>query len=316
MSTTQSLFEGVIVLFLIILIAMVLKRLGILPKEMSITFSKIVLNVSLPAIIFTSLALQKFNTDYLKMAAIMAVIELIMIGLAWFIGSLLKLKGPEKGALMMVSAFGMTSFLGYPIIRQAFPGNPYALQEAVVTSEFGVGLLLFILGPLIAMHFGSSKVEGKNVFDSLKKFLLSPIFFAIILGIIFSFFPIVHHDFAFNILFRTLKYLSHANLLLVAFTIGLIFEWKPVNSILLFVGIALVLKLIMKPLLAYWLMKTPVFTDTMREIVFIETALPSAILTAVYARQYNCRPDLVSSTIMAGLIISLGSMSLSFMLFF
>jgi len=80
--------------------------------------------------------------------------------------------------------------------------------------------------------------------------------------------------------------------------------------------IAIVLKLFLKPILALWLTGNGMFTDMMREIVFIETALPSAILTAVYAKKYNCEPQLVSGTIMISLILSILSISLSFMYFF
>ena len=50
----------------------------------------------------------------------------------------------------------------------------------------------------------------------------------------------------------------------------------------------ILLKLIIKPLLAAWLSNTPQFTNMMSEIVLIETALPSAILVSVFAKQYNC----------------------------
>ncbi len=316
MNTSQSLFEGVVVLIALILLAVFLKKIGILKKELSMTLSHIVLYITLPAVIFSSLALKEFDTEFLTMSLIMALIELTILFLAWLIASLLKFPPAKKGALMLVSAFGMTAFLGYPIIREAFPGNMLAMEEAVITSEIGVGLLLFILGPLIAMYYGENKVEGKNILSSAKQFFTSPIFFSIILGIAASYIPFNHNNLAYNIVFKFFKIVGDANMLLVAFTIGLIFELKGVKNIALFVVIAIILKLFLKPILALWLTDNGMFTDMMREIVFIETALPSAILTAVYAKKYNCEPQLVSSTIMISLIISVLSVSLSFMYFF
>jgi predicted permease len=46
--------------------------------------------------------------------------------------------------------------------------------------------------------------------------------------------------------------------------------------------------------------------------VVVETALPSAILTAVFAKQYNCRPDLVSLAIMVTLVLSVLSITILF----
>jgi len=316
MNESTSLLEGVIVIIAIIFLTLILKKYGILKKEHSRFFSNIVLKVTLPAIIFSTLAVNAFNDDFLLMALIMAIIELLIIGLAWLIATILKFRKGEKGALMLVSAFGMTSMLGYPLIQQIFPANSMAIEEAVVTSEFGVGLLLFILGPLIAMIYGESEVQGKAISQSAKKFFTSPIFFSLVLGFAASFFSLPDSSFSFKTLTNFFDVVGAANFLLVGFTIGLIIEFKKINNIYLFVGIAVALKLILKPALAVLLTGFPEFTSMMREIVFIETALPSAILTAVFAKQYNCRPDLVSMAIMVTLVLSIGTVSGLFFAFF
>jgi len=316
MDISIGLIEGVVVMFAIISLAVLLKRVGVLSKNDDQLFSRIVLHITLPAVIFSSLAIKQFDSEFLIMAVIMAAIELSIIILAWGIATLLKFERGEKGALILVSAFGMTSLLGYPIIRQMFPGNALAMEETVVTSELGVGLLIFILGPIIAEYYGESKVEGKSIIKSAKKFFVSPIFISIIAGIGFSFIPLKHDSELFSTFIRFFKLIGNANLLLVAFTIGLIIEFKKNKHIVLFVGIAVLLKLILKPLLAGWLTTSPQFTEMMREIVFIETALPSAILTAVFAKHYNCRPELVSMTIMVTLLLSVITVSVLFAFIF
>ena len=315
MDTTQSLVEGVIVMLAIIVLAVLLKKAGVLKKDDSLLFSRIVLQVTLPAVIFSSLAIQHFDSDFLIMAGIMALVEIGMMILAWIVATLLKFKPGEKGALMLVSAFGMTALLGYPIIRQVFPGSALAMEEAVLTSEFGVGLLLFILGPLIAMYYGESKVEGKFIMKSVQKFFISPIFISLIAGIGFSFIPIDQNNQVFTTFVRFFHLIGNANLLMVAFTIGLIIEFKQFKHVFLFLGIAILLKLGAKPLLSVWLTSGSHFTEMMREIVLIETALPSAILTVVFAKQYNCRPDLVSMAIMVTLVLSVASVSMLFITF-
>jgi len=316
MNESTSLLEGVIVIIAVILLTVILKKYGVLKKEQSRFFSNIVLKVTLPAIIFSTLAVHAFNDDYLLMALIMAVIELFIIGVAWLIASILKFNRGEKGALMLVSAFGMTSMLGYPLIQQIFPGNAMAIEEAVVTSEFGVGLLLFIVGPLIAMIYGESDVKGKAISQSAKKFFTSPIFFSLVLGFAASFINLSDSSFSFKTLTNFFNVVGAANFLLVGFTIGLIIEFKKINNIYLFIGIAVLLKLVLKPVLAVVLTDFQEFTSMMREIVFIETALPSAILTAVFAKQYNCRPYLVSMAIMVTLVLSVVTVSGLFVAFF
>ncbi len=315
MSTTQSLLEGVIVMLAIISLAVILRKFSILTKDNSLLFSKIVMQITLPALIFSSLAIKDFDARFLKMALIMCVIEIAVIILAWLIATLLKFEKGKKGALILVSAFGMTTMLGYPIISQVFPGNAMAMEEAVVTSEFGVGFLLFILGPLIAMYYGESKVEGRFILKSAKKFFVSPIFIALIAGVAFSFLKIDQNNSVFSTFIRFFNLIGNANLLMVALTIGLLIEFKGVKNIFLFLSLAVVLKLIIKPLLAVWFTNNGDFTEMMQQIVLIETALPSAILGVVFARQYNCRPELVSLAIMTTLILSVASVSLLFIFF-
>ncbi len=316
MNTTTSLFEGVIMMVALISLTYILKQLKVLKKEDSLLFSKMVLQITLPAIIFSSLAVKTFNSNFFIMALIMAAVETSMMALAWGIAKVLRFDRGETGALILVSAFGMTSLLGYPIIRQAFPGNTLAMEEAVVTSEFGVGLLLFIMGPLIAMYYGDSKVEGKEIWLSVKKFFVSPIFIALIVGIAFSMIPVDKNSLFFSLFIRFFTLIGHANLFLVALIIGLILEFKKIKHIYLFIALAILLKLIIKPLIAYLLTDISNITEMMREIVLIETALPSAILTVVFARQYKCRPDLVSMAIMITLVVSIASVSLLFMSIF
>lgn len=316
MDATLSVFVSVITMLTIISLAIVLKMIGILKKEHSHLFSRIVIQVTLPAIIFSSLATTHFSGDFFLMSLMMASLEIVIIIMAWTIAKIFQFKRGEKGALILVSSFGMTAMLGYPLIRQIFPGNALAMEEAVITGEFGVGFLLFIIGPLIAMYYGNSNVEGKLIIASIKKFIISPIFISLIAGLVFSFIPINPNSKLFNALVHIFQLVGQANLLMVAFTIGLVIEFKRIKHVYLFMSMAIILKLIIKPLLSLLLTKFPQMTDLMREIVFIETAMPSAILTAVYAKQYNCRPDLVSMAIMVTLVVSLLSISLLFLLFF
>jgi len=312
MSAANGLIEGILILGATILLALLLRKTGVLKEEHSGLFSKLVLKITLPALVFSSLVVNPFNRDYMIMAGIMFVVEVIILVIAWIIARALKFGKAETGALILVSAFGMTTFLGYPVIREVFPGNSQALQEAVITSEIGVGFLLFIMGPLIAMYFGESIVSRKELLKSVRNFFVSPLFIALIAGIIFSVLNVNSESRVFEIILKILKKISNANFLLVGLTLGLIIEFKAHHRILMFVSIAILLKVFFKPLLAYWFTEGEQFTEMMRQIVFIETAMPSAILTAVFAKHYNCKPKLVSTTIVISLIVCLVSLGVLF----
>jgi malate permease and related proteins len=316
MQTTVALVDGVLVMLAIIVLAVVLRKFKILQQEHSMVFSRLVLKVTLPALIFSCLATTHFNTAYLKMALVMAGVETLIIILAWSIARLLKMKRDETGALILVSAFGMSTMLGYPLIREIFPGDCTAIEEAVVTSEFGVGFLLFIFGPLIAMYFGESKIFKKDLFKSASQFFVSPIFISLAAGITVSFIGIDEDSMAFISFDHFLSLIGDANTFLAAMAVGLIIEAEHFRQYYIFLIIAAALKLVLKPLLATFFINNPDFTPMMREIIFIETAMPSALLAAVFARHYHCKPELVSMTVVATLVLCVPTIAFLFMIFF
>jgi malate permease and related proteins len=316
MNNSQQLFEGVIIMLTLIILAVVLRRTGILKKSDSSITSSLVLKVTLPALIFSSLVTQKFDSHLLLISAIVAISEILSIALAWFIARILKLGKGETGALMLVSAFGMSTMLGYPIVRQVFPGNPMAMEDAIVSSEIGVGLLLFILGPVIAMYYGDTSVKGKVIFASIKQFCTSPIFVSLILGITLSFVKITNDSQVVVTVMHILKLVGNANLLLVAITIGLLLEPTINTKAYGFLLVVILLKLIFQPLSAHFLSSVFDLNEIANQVVLIETSMPSAILVAIFAKQYNCRPELVSTTIIVTLILSLISVTSFFSYYF
>ena len=253
MGNSQQLLEGVIIMLVLIILAIFLQKIGLLAKSNSSLFSSLVLKVTLPALIFSSLAVQQINPNLLVVSAILAVVEIICIILAWIIAKVIKLNRGETGALMLVSAFGMSTMLGYPIIREVFPNNLIAFEDAVVIGEFGVGLLLFILGPIIAMHYGESNVNEKAVLASIKHFFVSPIFFAIISGILFSFIPLPKDSQWVITTKHLFEHVGNANMFLVALTIGLLIEIRKASRLYLFLTVAIILKLIIQPISAHFL---------------------------------------------------------------
>ncbi len=316
MGDSQQLLEGVIIMLVLIILAIFLQKIGLLAKSNSSLFSSLVLKVTLPALIFSSLAVQQINPNLLIVSAIVAIVEIICIMLVWIITKIINLDRGETGALMLVSAFGMSTMLGYPIIREVFPNNIVAFEDAVVISEFGVGLLIFILGPIIAMHYGKSNVNEKSVFASIKQFFVSPIFFAIISGILFSFIPLPKDSQWVITAKHLFEHIGNANMFLVALTIGLLIEIKKTSRLYSFLTAAIILKLIIQPIFTHFLGSILNIDTMIQQIALLETAMPSAILAAIYAKHYDCKPELVSTTIVVSLVFSLVSVTALFYIFF
>lgn len=311
-NSTHDLAQGVIIMTFLILLSALLRKIGLLDKKDSKLTGKLVLKVTLPAIIFSALAMHPIKLKFLEVSAIVTAVEIICLALAYVIARSLKFSRPKTGALMLVSAFGMSAMLGYPLIRDTFPGNGIALEYAVITSEIGVGLIIFIFGPIIATYFGQSAINKKSIFNSVYQFVKSPIFFALTLGIIFPYFEIPTDNFTAKTIGKILTIVGHSNQLLVAITIGLLLEIRNYKSHITFLLIAIFMKLILEPLLTFEITSVLNIELIARQVSFIETAMPSSIIIAIYAREYNCEPELVSTTTLITLLVSLISVAVFF----
>ena len=87
--------SSVIVLVAIILIAVFLKHLKLIKGEHAPVFSKLVTTVTLPALIFHSLAHATLYWEYAILALVMLAAEVLSLILAWCIGKRLRLAPPN-----------------------------------------------------------------------------------------------------------------------------------------------------------------------------------------------------------------------------
>lgn len=138
--------------------------------------------------ILFQLASHQISGNQFVLILIMLLSGIITIISAYFVAKLITKDKSKIGAFMISSGFGSSALFGYPLIKMVFPDNPEAMTDAVLISEMGVGLPLFIIGPLIAKWFGNTGVKEFRISGFLISYFKSPVFFALILGIMFSFF--------------------------------------------------------------------------------------------------------------------------------
>ena len=146
----------IVVLVGLIFLAVGLRWIGLIKEEHGPLFSTLVTHVTLPALIFVSLAKSVLHWEYAVLALLMLMAEIASLGLAWLGGRGLRLAPPQIGAVMLVAGFGSSSLLGYALISQVYSGDNQAIAEAVIISELGVGPALFTLGTMIALYYGST----------------------------------------------------------------------------------------------------------------------------------------------------------------
>jgi malate permease and related proteins len=305
MSFEQNLIQTIVVLFGLMVFAMGLRALGLVKSEHSSLFAKLVTEVTLPALIFLSLAKKPVPWKELILPLTMMSVELICLGLAWTIATLLRLPRPQKGAFILASGFSNGAFLGYVVVQRIFPDNVMALPDAVFTCEIGIGFMIFTLGVVIAIYYGTGTGNtGSQVAAEVLKFFRSPIFAALVLGLAASAFPGLSANPVMAAIFDFLGVLAHANTMLVILTIGLLFQVQRLGPVLHLVAIAALIKLILMPLMVFSLGLCYNYPVLWHKILLVESAMPSAMLSAIYSQRYGCDAGLATLIIFTTVILS------------
>lgn len=308
LSYDQSVIQAVAVLIGLIFMAMALREWGVIKDSDGGLFARLITQFTLPALIFSALSIIEFDVDKLILALVMIISQIVCALLAWAAGNALKLTRPKKGALILASTFTSSGFLGYAVVKEVYADNPEALSDAAIVSELGVAMLIFTLGVIIAIQYGVKETSFKEKKKEVLKFFYSPIFIALILGILVSFLHPHKSNMLIGTVYKFLGTIAAANTLLVCFTIGSMLYFKDFRKVIPIVLLVVVIKLIIQPLLSHFQAEMLDFSQIEHQIVVLEAAMPTAALTAVFAKRYGCDAELTSILVFATFITSIITM--------
>jgi len=296
---------SILVLAAIILMIVILRHRGMLKQEDGLLFSKLVTQITLPAIIFYALAHSVLEWKYLLLFLMMIASAIVVLTLAWFIGKALKLTRPKMGTFLLVSGFGSSSLLGYALVAELFPDNTNALAEAAFISELGVGLPLFTIGVMIAMYYGDQEENNSHLVGSALSFFRSPIFISIVAGTAWSLLKLPLEGVLIGSFFDAVHIIGKANTFMVTLTVGVLLQFSALRSILWIALAAIMLKLILGPLLVYIPASTIHLETWQLQVLILEAAMPSAMLSVVLANKYGCDARLAAQLVFITLIVSI-----------
>ncbi len=147
------------VLFFLMMIGWVARKVKALDDLAIGRFSAFVVNIALPALIFISLQ-RSFSPDLLGEAGIILVLSLAMyaltFALAFFYPTLIGAKGRERGVHRYALIFSNVGFMGYPVV-EAVLGKEALFHLAVYNVPFN--LLAFSIGAWIIAREGNKKIH-------------------------------------------------------------------------------------------------------------------------------------------------------------
>ena len=298
-------FETVFAFTIIILLCLLLRKLSIVRADDEKIFSRLLTQVVLPAVIFLQLSATPIKSNQFLLVFAVFVAGVLSMLLAWLAGRMLKLSKAKTGALMLTSSFGSSALLGYPFIAFSFPDNPEAIADAVLLSELGVGLPMFLIGPAISLYFGNKS----HNFSLRKTFSLSyfrsPIFISIILGIVVSFIPFNRNFILIVPFFDALKMINGALSVLACLILALQLKYLPLKGIIPLFIISALIQMWFQPFIAHTQATLYNLSTLQTQVLVLVSSMPSAVLGPVFASEHNCAPETASALVMAHIVLSI-----------
>jgi len=297
-----SIVGTVLSIFLLLFAGYGIKKARILKAGDAEILNTVVLNLTLPAFIF--LAIYGYHGNLTLQIAKVPIFGfatmLVVMVIAWLIGRALRLDRRIIGGLIIVSAFGNTGFLGYPVVQAAFHQKG-ALVTAVMYDELAMAFPLYTLGILLATTFSGEKISREYM---LKVFKL-PSMWAIPLALILRPYvlpgPIMH----------AIEYLSAGTIPLVMISLGLSLSTSSLKGYAVPVLVACVLKLGVLPLLTHHVMGFVGVQGTMHQVTVLESAMPGAMMSAVIAGRFGDCGKYTTSAIFTATLLSLVTIPLT-----
>lgn len=293
--------EQVAILFMIMAVGVFARKKGILTDAVKKGLTELILNITMPLMIFGSFN-QQFSSQLLVRAGQILLVSAAIHLLSYYLGALLFRRFPadQVSVLRYITVISNAGFMGYPVL-DALYGQQGIFYASFYTIPFNIAMLS--LGVLL---FSKQKSTGVA-----KQILLHPAILAVGLGLI----PFLFSLQLPAVISRPVNLLGNMTTPLSMLVIGAMIADTKLNG--LFERSALygsLIRLLVVPLLTLVSLKVFGLPDEIVGISVVLTAMPAGAMTAIMAGKYDANPLFASKCVFVSTLMSLGTIPLVLML--
>ncbi len=288
----QSLLVFIPAVVALVAVGWLLKRSGLMDRGDAEVLNRVIVYVSLPALIFLAVQRAALTWSLAKMPLFAIAVMLLCLAAAYGTGRIMKLPAALMGAFLLVAAMGNTGYLGFPLTIGLLG------QASLVKSifyDFGTVALLFSLGVMAAEHYGDPEHRS----SVWREFFLFPSVLALIAGLLLH--PVALPGF----LAKALEYMSAATVPLIMLAVGLTLEGKRIGRYALPLAAVVVIKLLLSPLAGYLAARAGGLPPLDLNVVVLEASMPAVMLSLVVGLKYKLDVEFISLAIVTTIIASL-----------
>lgn len=288
----------ILVLFIIILLGFILKKMNIIDEFLIKKLSGLLLTITMPALIISSMQLKQVDPTILKECLFIFVFSgftyLVSILFAIVVTRLTKCKKDDIGVYRFMLVFANVGFMGYPVLT-AILGKESLFYGAIFNLPFN--FLVYTIG----IYFLKKKNQEKN--DFTWKIFINPGVVAVLLGLVLFVFDI-KLPFALE---KAVSMVGDLTVPLSMLIIGGVLTNIHLKEVLSNWRIYLfsLLRLIVFPLMVLWIVRVFTSNELIIGTAFILTAMPMATNGVILAEQYDGNARLASETIFISTLLSI-----------
>lgn len=289
-----------LLLFAPLLLGYLLAHTGIIQSRHIDYVNKAIIVICLPALILAHLPDLKIQTQLL-LAMGMPWLHFIFAFIFFsMLSHFIYIEKKTLGCLILVCGLGNTSFLGLPLIDYFFGSQ--GLPIGIVIDQGGSFLVLSTLGLSTAIIFSGGSLPFHEM---IKRIILFPPFIAFLIAL---FLRNIHIPLSIHEFFRIV---GGFLMPLALFSIGSRLNFKSFSKRLRDIGLGIVFKMILIPLVVwnlyqfFWDPNTLVF-----KVTVFESAMPPMVTASIIAMEQNLDGELASQLVGFGILFGILSLPL------
>ena len=300
----QIIINQITILGLLALIGYITAKFKFFPEGFSAGINKLVMKITLPLMIFTSLAKFDFSMEVLQSSFYVLIFAYISMFLLLLTGTIsakiMKLESHVYTIHRIHTTFGNIAFLGYPLLDSLFPGGKGLLYAVVY--HFVNDSLVWSIGVLMF-----NKNRKIKLLESLKH-LINPNTIAFLLGIIAF---LVSFKLPY-ILDRTLGGLGGTTIYLSMIYIGMLLSKISIKGTFkeLKIYVLSFNKMLLIPFALLFIIN---FAEsifgfemelTAKSVVVLQTAMPCMAMIVIMATEFKSDPELAAKNVFLTTLLS------------
>lgn len=260
------------------------------------TLGRVLFYICSPALVLRSLSQMELSGESLRQVVTVAVTIMVITALlGWLVSANMGRK--ERAAITLTSGIANNGNMGIPVALFAFgnPGVEIATIYYVISS-----IMTNTVGSIVASA-GSTAIR-----EAIAQVVRVPMIYAAALGLFLNWTTIAIP----TPIFRAVDLLGSAAVPLMLIMLGIQLSNASFLQRQQGVSRSVAVRLLASPLLAWGLCSLLGITGLARNVMIVQSAMPTAVIISVLAGEYDTAPRLVATIIVISTLASMATLSL------